>query len=345
MNIKIYIVLLLLAGAVVAALFFWGGNFFGREIRNVLLISIDTCRADRLSCYGYRRKTTPNIDAIAEEGILFENAITPATMTLPAHCSMLTGTIPPYHGVHDNPDYQLAESNVTLAEMLTDKGFTCGAAVSAFIMDSEFGLDQGFDVYDDRFDKEIKSLGTVERRGSELTDHAISWLQKHHNENFFLFLHYYDPHFPYEPPEPFGSKFIGNPYAGEVAYTDHCIGQVIKKLKELDLYDSTLLVITSDHGEALGEHSEGTHGYFVYQSTLKVPLIFKVPGRRKAVRITDDVSLIDIVPTICGLMEIPVPTWVQGRDLSRYFSKKSYSAPERYLYCESFIPTKYDCNH
>ena len=236
------------------------------NIRNVLLISIDTCRADHLSCYGYPRQTTPNIDALAAQGALFENTIAPVPITLPAHSSMLTGTIPPYHGVHDNGEYQLDQSNVTLAEILKQSGFTTGGIISAFVLDSAFGIDQGFDTYNDRFEKERRTVGDIsERIGAEASRFAITWLQQHKDEKFFLFLHYFDPHADYLPPEPFASKFARNPYAGEIAYTDHCIGLVLNKLKELQLYDSTLIIITGDHGEMRHEHGESTHSYFIYQ--------------------------------------------------------------------------------
>ncbi|MHC4214790.1 MAG: sulfatase, partial [Planctomycetota bacterium] len=345
LKIRLFLILLLAAIIGTGSWYLLGRGRSGKEIRNVLLISIDTCRADHLSCYGYPRKTTPNIDTIAEEGILFENVITPAPLTLPAHSSMLTGTIPPYHRVHDNMDIKFGGSNVTLAGILKGNGFTTGAIVSAFVLDHQFGLDEGFHSYNDSFEEEHKAGNISERKGGEATSFALDWLQENKDENFFLFLHYYDPHVEYEPPAPFSSRFMENPYAGEIAYTDYCIGQVIEKLKELDLYDSTLLVITSDHGEALGDHNELTHGYFIYQSTLRVPLIFKVPGGPESVRIVDTAGLIDIVPTICGLLGVPVPSQVHGKDLSRHFMEKTYSAEERYFYCESFVSTKYDCNH
>lgn len=319
-------------------------DFSSKKVRNVLLISIDTCRADHLSCYGYPRKTTPNIDKMARKSILFTNVITPIPLTLPAHSSMLTGTIPPYHGIHDNFDYRLSESNVTLAEVLDQNGFTTGAIISASVLDSKFGVNQGFETYNDRFEQAIANYNISERLGGEASRFALAWLDKHKSKRFFLFLHYYDPHTPYEPPEPFASKYYGHPYVGEIAYTDYCIGQVIKKLKKLKLYDSTLIIITGDHGEMLGEHKELTHGYFIYQSAIKVPLIFKLPGRSKAKKIASPVGIIDIVPTVCRMVELEVPAQVQGRDLSGYFWEKQPSEQDGYLYCESLRPTKYNAN-
>jgi arylsulfatase A-like enzyme/tetratricopeptide (TPR) repeat protein len=327
------------------------------KIDRVLLISIDTCRADYLSCYGYPRKTTPNIDAVAEQGVLFENVISPIPTTLPAHSSVFTGTIPPYHGIHDNMNYRLNDSNVTLAEILKDNGFTTAGIISAFVLDSQFGIDQGFDYYNDDFVTTLNTTGVDERLADETSRFAIEWLDKHNDEKFFLFLHYYDPHFTYEPPEPFRSKFQTvsesgkntlkyqqNLYAGEIAYADHCIGRVLDKLKTLRIYDSTLIIILGDHGEMLGEHAEVTHTFFIYQSAVKVPLIFKLPGKNTP-RTTDQLAgLIDIVPTICSLLDIETPPQVQGMDLSACFDKNTAVYTDRELYCESLEATKYRAN-
>jgi arylsulfatase A-like enzyme/Tfp pilus assembly protein PilF len=321
---------------------FRGGLVSSRDIRHVLLISIDTCRADHLGCYGYHRPTTPNIDKLAAQSVLFENVISSAPITLPSHSSMLTGTIPPYHGVHNNSDYKLGESNVTLAEILTGRGFATGAIISAYVLDSQYGLDQGFDSYNDSFEEPVRNLLYFsERRGTETSRFADEWLEKHKDEKFFLFLHYFDPHIKYTPPEPFATEFADNLYAGEIAYTDYCIGQVIKKLKDLNIYDSTLLIITADHGEMLGEHGEDDHTYFIYQPAIKVPLIFKLPGRHKPQKVKNLVGLIDIMPTVCSLLGIEAPAHVQGKDLSPYFDQSPISSQNRHIYCESLTPTRY----
>jgi arylsulfatase A-like enzyme/tetratricopeptide (TPR) repeat protein len=349
-----------------AALFIIGAAMWHRfaprtqEIRNVILISIDTCRADHLGCYGYPLDTTPNIDAIAGEGVVFEHAISPLPYTLPAHCTMLTGTIPPYHRVFDNTDYKLSEENVTLAELLKEKGYVTAGFVSSFIMDSRFGLGQGFDLYDDDFEEASHIMGINQQSGDKTTHDVIEWLRTHKDEKNFIFLHYYDPHFTYEPPEPFASKFRNVPppenvttrfeqvlfdgYAGEIAYTDHCIGQVVEKLRQLGLYDSTMIIITSDHGEMLGQHGEGFHGYFLYQPAIRVPLIFKLPWLSKHRRITSTVGLVDIVPTVCSLLGIDLSTPVQGQDLSTCFSSDQLPSPNRHLFCQSLEPTKYNAN-
>jgi arylsulfatase A-like enzyme/tetratricopeptide (TPR) repeat protein len=315
-----------------------------RPIRNVILISIDTCRADYLSCYGYSRKTTPNIDAIADAATLFENVISPVPLTLPAHCSMMTGTIPPHHGVHDNDNDWLNGSNVTLAEVLKENGFATAAFVSTFVLDSQYAIDQGFDTYYDNFDPQPSRLGVYERRADLTTRLTLDWLDSHSDDRFFLFVHYYDPHTAYEPPEPFASKFSDNLYAGEIAYTDHYIGNLIEKLKSLGIFDSSLVIITSDHGEMLGEHGEDEHGYFIYQSALKVPLIFKLPGQRKPQRVKEAVGLVDIAPTVCSLLGIAPPEPLHGRDLSVYLRGDTISPQHRFIYAESLYPTKYGGN-
>lgn len=315
----------------------------GCTIGNVVLISIDTCRADYLSCYGFNRRTTPNIDAVAAEGIVFENVYSPVPMTLPAHSSMMTGTIPPYHGVHDNLREKLAETNVTLAEILQDNGYKTSAVVSAIVLEPKFGLNQGFEEYQGEFTQAFEGDPFAEQKGHITSRQACNWLDENFEQPFFLFLHYYDPHIIYEPPEPFASRFAGNLYAGEIAYTDHCIGQVIDKLKTLKLYDSTLIIITSDHGEMLGEHGENTHDYFVYESAVRVPLIVKSPGIRGGRRISDAVGLVDIMPTVLSLLEIPLSWPVQGQDL-RQFLAGNAELPPSYLYTESLTATEYKCN-
>jgi arylsulfatase A-like enzyme/Flp pilus assembly protein TadD len=345
---KLWILFVLLLVAVVAGVgwFFLSRGLSRGKIRNVVLISIDTCRADHLSCYGFGRKTTPTVDVIAGEGILFKNAYSPIPLTLPAHSSMLTGTYPPYHKVHDNLNYQLGGSNVTLAEILREHGYATGAVISAYVLYPQFGIDQGFDSYNSEFVEPIVagSNRDTERRAGEASRFACSYLEENRNEPFFLFLHYYDPHTDYEPPEPFASEYSDDLYSGEIAYTDHCIAQVINKLKSLDLYDSTLIIIVGDHGEGLGEHSEAEHGYYIYQCTARVPFIIRLPGYRKPKKIDDVISLVDVVPTILGYLGIPIPSHIQGKDLSGYSMGKPSSKQKRYVYCESLIATKYDCN-
>ena len=323
----------------------WHTFFKPPSIRNVLLISIDTCRSDHLSSYGYPAKTTPNIDAVAAEGTLFRNVYSPIPVTLPAHCSILTGMNPPRHGVHDNNEYGFTDgSQATLAQLLRARGLTTAGIVSAFVLNNRYGLNQGFSFYMDGMSPNPRDPMYSERNGGETTSLALDFLQRNGSLPFFLFLHYYDPHTPYEPPEPFASQFRADPYAGEIAFVDACIGQVIAKLKNLGLYDSTLLVITGDHGEMLGEHGERKHSFFVYQSALKVPLIVRLPGQKQGRVVEEPVGLIDLVPTICGLLHIKPPSPMQGVDLAACVKGKTGAPAGRSFYCESLMATKYGGN-
>jgi arylsulfatase A-like enzyme len=330
--------------AVIATLAFLAINSSTPEIRHIILISIDTCRADYLSCYGYPQETTPHIDAFAKDATLFKNVVSPVPITLPAHSSMLAGTIPPFHGVRNNIFFKLAPSNQTLPEMLKQNGFNTSAIISAFVLDKQFGLDQGFDTYHDTFKKIHHNKFGNERRGDETTEIALDWLEKNKDNKSFLMLHYYDPHIDYAPPEPFASQFANNLYAGEIAFTDHCIGRFIQKLKDLQMYDSTLLIITGDHGEMLGEHGEEEHTYFIYESAIKVPLVIKLPGQKKAVTVTQPVGLVDIVPTLCSLLNIDIPAEVQGEDITALLKGRPPEAYERFLYSESLTPTRFGAN-
>lgn len=318
-------------------------NRIRNSIRNVVLISIDTCRADRLSCYGYSAPTTPNIDRLADRGVLFLRAQSTNPMTLPSHCSMLTGTIPPYHGVHYNLDRLSDADNETLAEILQRNGFRTGAVLGAFPLEARFGLNQGFDNYDANFGEHSRGRAAIERKASEVSRLASDWLEKNGSEPFFLFLHYFDPHDPYEPPAEFSAQFSDDRYVGEIAYTDSCIGQVVDRLRSLGLLESTLIVVTADHGESLGEHQERTHAYFAYQSTIHVPLIMVAPTGTGKLRVEQPVSTVDIVPTILSLLGVPVPPQVQGADLSAYLSGGTPASEPRYLYSESWAPAKFGC--
>ena len=338
------VLLLAVVTVVIAAVVWLSLTLFGNnEIRHVVLISIDTCRADHLSGYGFEQKTTPAIDAFAKDAVLFEHCISPVPLTLPSHSSMLTGVNPLTHGVHDNVDYHLDASNTTLAEVLSENGYVTGAIVSTFVLNHQFGMDQGFDDYNDTFENPMSSFYETERRGDEATRFATDWLQKHANEKSFLFLHYYDPHQSYRPPEPYASQFADNLYAGEIAYTDYCISQVIEKLKNLGIYKNTLLIITSDHGEGLGEHEENQHGYYVYQSCIHVPLVIRAPGNRTNLRIPETVGLIDLVPTICGQLGIEPPNACDGIDLTGYLQGQPVET-DRFLYSESLLPTRFGCS-
>ena len=287
--------------------------------QNVLLITIDTLRADRLGCYGYSRGATPNIDRLASEGVLFEEVIAQVPVTLPSHVSLLTSTFPPVNGVRDNTYFRLAPEALTLAEILHLAGYQTGAFVGAYVLDASFGLGQGFDVYDARMKaRDEDASGTFsERRANEVVDAFGRWLaEADKGKPFFAWVHLFDPHTPYTPPSPFRERYASSPYDGEIAYVDEQIGVLLKELEARGLADNTLIVFTADHGESLGEHGERTHGFFVYDATLKVPLILSgkqsLPTDKS---ISSQVRLVDVMPTILDLVDVSVPDTAQGVSL------------------------------
>jgi arylsulfatase A-like enzyme/predicted negative regulator of RcsB-dependent stress response len=286
---------------------------------NVILISIDTLRADHLGCYGHPRLKTPHIDQLATEGLLFEQCTVAAPVTLPSHASMLTGTYPFVHKVRDNGTFRLHPDNLTLTEVLREAGFATVAQVGAFVLNHGFGLDQGFDTYRDVGFTASGAAGQgadTEISAEQVTDGAIALLRRVAGGRFFMFVHYFDPHQPYRAPQRFAAQYI-NPYPAEVAYVDEQVGRLLAAVAEAGLSDDTLIVLTSDHGEGLGEHQEATHAYFVYDTTLAVPLILRCPGRIAAGgRVAAQVRTIDIAPTILALLGLPALPDGQGVDLS-----------------------------
>jgi len=299
---------------------------------NILLITLDTTRADRLGYSGYARARTPNLDYLAGEGACFYHAYSPVPLTLPSHCSIMTGTYPLFHQVRNNGFYYLSPESITLAEIMKEKGFTTAAFVSSFTVDSRFGLDQGFDYYEDKFQEdEILKNFRSERRADETFARFLTWLDKNYNLPFFVWLHFYDPHLPYDPPSPFKEQFEKNPYDGEIAFVDFVLGQVIDSLKNKNLFDNTLIVIAGDHGEALGERKEIDHGLFLYDNSLKVPLIFFCPRILPSKKIYSRVRLIDIMPTILDLMGITSPKQVQGISLRPYISGQKKEDLDSYI--------------
>jgi arylsulfatase A-like enzyme/Tfp pilus assembly protein PilF len=248
---------------------------------NVILITIDTLRADHVGCYGAQTVKTPTLDGLAHDGVLFERAISQVPLTWPSHAVILTGTYPFQNGVQDFTGQPLAPQFRSVAQAFKQAGYATGAVVSAFVLDRSWGLGRGFDFYDDAFSAETfqkKDIGLVDRRAEESVAHAIAWLKKTPRRPFFLWLHLYDPHNPYDPPEPYNTEYKDHLYDGEIAYADHELGKLIAWLKESKLYDSSLIVATSDHGESLGEHGEDEHGFFVYNATVHVPLLVKPPA-------------------------------------------------------------------
>jgi choline-sulfatase len=287
--------------------------------RPIILISVDTLRADRLSCYGYKIRQTPHIDAMADGGTLFSQVNSQVPLTLPSHTSLLTSTFPFSNGVEDNGRL-LAPGTLTLASYLKSHGYRTAAFVGGFVLDKRFGLDQGFDVYDSPFNlrrQRRDDPGDVKRTGEEVIKSAIAWLKGAAGSPFFLFLHLYDLHAPYELPPaqilPLGSAG----YNKALAYEDQVLGQFWDFLDHEGLASRSLVIFTSDHGESLGEHGEAAHGYFVYQSTLRVPLIFRWPKGTVGVwkRVEVPVNLIDIAPTILQYLGLPIPREFQGKTL------------------------------
>ncbi len=310
---------------------------------NVILITVDTLRADRLGAYGSQRVATPNMDKLAAEGILFANAASTVPFTLPAHSSLMTGTYPPYHGVRENVGYVLGSSIPTLAEQMAASGRSTAGFVSAFVLDSRWGIGRGFDTYFDEFDlkeNESANLAAVQRDGAETIAEAIRWLDTDPERPLFLWLHLFDPHDPYEPPEPFRSQYPNRPYEGEVAYADSLIGEFRRALEERNLLDTSLLILTGDHGEGLGQHREGFHGFFIYDSTVHVPLIVRLPGSELAGGVVDQaVSHVDRLPTILEVTGQPIPQQAQGRSLLPLLLGSSEATEsERAVYSESMYP-------
>src|SRR5207247_2395121 len=240
---------------------------------SVILISVDALRADRLSCYGYRKQRTPGIDTISQGGTLFWQPSAQVPLTLPSHVSLLTSTYPFVNGIEDNGQ-QLGPNVVTLATILKSRGYATAAFVGGFVLDRRFGLNQGFDFYDSPFDLHRRrgiDPGDVKRLGEEVVRAANHWLEENSGQPFFLFLHLYDLHTPYDLPAALRKRFPGPGYEAELAYVDEVLGGFWSALAQQRLLEKALVVFTSDHGESLGDHGESTHGYFIYQSTLRVP--------------------------------------------------------------------------
>ncbi len=309
-----------------------GGNI------NVLLITLDTTRADRIGAYGWSKAKTPNLDSLAAGGVRFANAYCPAPLTLPSHCSILTGTYPLYHKVRNNGSYYLAPEAVTLAERLRDRGFRTSAFVASFNVDSRFGVDQGFTLYDDRFDDEqmLKTFRS-ERKADKVADAFLGWLEGNAGSRFFSWVHFFDPHMPHDPPSPYKEEFAGDLYDGEIAFVDHELGRIIDALRAKGILERTLIVVAGDHGEALGEKEELDHGIFIYEGTMKVPLIFfadkRLPG---GTVVNARVRLIDLMPSVLDMTGNPVNKEVQGTSLLPYIEGRKDSDLPCYL--ETFYP-------
>jgi arylsulfatase A-like enzyme/tetratricopeptide (TPR) repeat protein len=285
--------------------------------QNVLLITVDTLRADALGASGNAAAATPRIDRLAGTGVRFASAYAHSPLTLPSHASILTGRLPFEHGVRDNAGFRLRRGTETLATRLHAGGFRTGAFVSGFPLDSRFGLAAGFDVYDDRFvDATPRPLFLEqERRGTETVAAAVRWLTQQAGHRWFCWVHLYEPHFPYTPPAPLAARFAGNPYAGEVAAVDEALAPLLDPVLAEGDAGGTLVVLTADHGESLGEHGEATHGLFAYDSTLQVPLLLYHAASLRPRVVTGPASHVDIVPTVLDILGLPAAASVRGRSL------------------------------
>src|SRR6266566_3718768 len=307
---------------------------------NIVVITIDTLRPDHLGCYGYKQIRTPNIDALAADGIRFERAYTPVPVTLPSHTVIFTGTYPLYSGMHDFSGNKLNVTQPTLASVLKKHGYVTGAVVASAVLDSRFGLNRGFDFYYDHFDfnrLQEANIDEMERPGNVVADVTLDWLSKNHQKKFFLWMHLYDPHYPYRPPAPYSEEYKDRPYDGEIAFADAQVGRLIEFLKDKGLYRNTLIILSGDHGESLGEHGEKTHGFFIYNATLHVPLIIHLPGGVHARTVANLVNLADLMPTALAALNIQIPAQVQGHSLLPLISPKKEES-SRSLYAETFLP-------
>ncbi|MFB3813076.1 MAG: sulfatase-like hydrolase/transferase [Terriglobales bacterium] len=307
---------------------------------NILLVTIDTLRADRLGCYGAKQVQTPTIDALARDGIVYERAMAQVPLTWPSHVAVLTGTYPFHNGVQDFTGQPLAPQFRTVAQSLRDHGYATAAVISSFVLDRSWGLARGFDHYDDAFagaDFLQKDIALVERRAGESVDRALGWLKERpRGKPFFLWLHLYDPHHPYDAPGPFRSQYRDRAYDGEVAYTDAEVGRLIAWLQRNRLYERTAVVLLSDHGESLGQHGEREHGFFIYNSTLHVPLLVKpaAGGRVAERRVSRPVETIAVAPTILQLAGIK-------DQIEQQFDSRSLLRPGQEnapVYSETFYP-------
>ena len=331
--------------------------------RSVLLITIDTLRADHLGCYGYRRGATPTIDALAKQARKFEHAFTAVPLTLPSHTALFTSTYPFYNGVRDQPGFRLSDNIPTLPECFARAGYATAAVLGSPVLSRRFGLSRGFDQYDDYFGastEELEAVFTQTKRPAEsVVRVGLAWLDsKPAGKPYFLWLHFYDPHMPYVAPEPFRSHFADRPYDGEIAYTDSALATLFAGLRKRGLFESTVIALTADHGEGLGDHGESTHGYFIYDSTLHVPLLVKAaseasgarqphgtdrPGKAPAFKaappadVKTPVSLVDLAPTLLHLVGIKIPASMLGVDLSGSVLAGEEPRPHP-LYAETMYP-------
>jgi arylsulfatase A-like enzyme/Tfp pilus assembly protein PilF len=303
---------------------------------NLLLVTIDTLRADRLGSYGYAQASTPVLDRLARRGARFESALTSVPLTGPAHSTILTGLYPPVHGVRDNVVFVLDPRHQTLATLLKKRGYRTGAFVSAYPVAGAFGFRQGFDDFSEGFhESQNPGTGGAERPANEAVDAALAWLGKDEPGPFFAWLHLYDPHSPYRPPAPYDARFKDRPYDGEIAFADAQLGRVLEWLRASGHDEDTVIAMVADHGESLGEHNEATHAILIYQATLRVPFLLAGPGVPAGTVVTSRVGTVDLLPTVLGLLGFDAPPGLPGLDLR--VALKGGRLPPQPLYAESLF--------
>ncbi len=306
---------------------------------NVVVITIDTLRPDHLHCYGYDKIATPTIDRIAQSGVLFENGVTQTPLTPPSHASIFTGLNPPAHKVRDTGGFVLSPSIPTLASILQEKGWDTAAFISTAVLKKRFGFDHGFAVYDDEMPRpgsREEFLEDAERRAGVTVDRAVKWLDGRDNKPFFLWVHLYDPHTPYDPPSPYREQYKDRLYDGEIAYADHELGRLMETLDRKSAREKTIVALLSDHGESLGEHGEYSHGVFLYDSTLRIAYLLSGAGVPAGLRVKEQARTIDLLPTILDLMGGAAPATVEGVSLEPLFSGKD--AATAVSYAETLYP-------
>jgi len=315
------------------------------EAPNIIFITVDTTRADRMGFLGNKLGLTPNLDAVARQGVVFEKAFSQAPLTPVSHATIFTGTYPQFHTVTDF-GHPLPSLLPSVPEILQKSGYRTAAFIGSLILDPKAqmapGFDRGFDFFDAGFHPKQgpneSRYETVERRGGDVIAHTIAWLNKKTQAPFFIWVHLYDPHAPYDPPPPYDKRFK-DPYDGEVAYSDACLGKLFQYLRQRGLYDRSLIVMMSDHGESLGAHGESMHGIFLYDETIHVPLLFKLPGSLLAgKRVTTRVRLLDVAPTLLSMLSLPLPPTFQGESLVPEMKSSPKAPGDLPAYAETEYP-------
>jgi arylsulfatase A-like enzyme/Tfp pilus assembly protein PilF len=309
---------------------------------DILLVTLDTARADHFSYAGSSPVLTTNVDRLAAEGVDFLTAIAPTPITLPSHATLFTGLLPSSHGVRNNGTFRLGSEAVTLAEILSEAGWITAAFVGAAVLEKQYGLDQGFSLYDDR----VEARGTAglfqypRRRGDRVARAALDWLSEQSPDRpTFVWVHLFDPHAPYDAPEPERSLYPESPYAAGIAFTDRVVGDLFDGYRELERFDPAIVVLTADHGESLGEHGEATHGVFLYDAAVRVPLVVRAPGLSRGLKVARLVGLVDLMPTILSLAGLPPAEALDGVDLTPLLrGTDGAEKQDRPLFLESRLP-------